>query len=191
MPTPTWAGPDRCPGASRLSELEGKGGLRRGAGGQGIRWHLSSCIIIAMVLIKNQSLPNEPPATTILPPPPSCPPPHPRKLGDREGHGGEERYGTNGRWRRSRGNEGGDVGRCRDTHREEQDEKTVMRLQTWGRCREMGRLITGRWRRRGDREIEERRWEQNCHVAKALWKIRGCKIQGDRDMGRDMKRGDG
>lgn len=28
-------------------------------------------------------------------------------------------------------------------------------------------------------------------VAKALWKTRGCKIQGDRDVGRDLKRGDG
>lgn len=56
----------------------GKEAWEGGLGGQGIRWHLSSCIIIAMVLIKNQSPPNEPPATTILPPPPSCPPPHPR-----------------------------------------------------------------------------------------------------------------
>lgn len=78
VPTPTWAGPDRCPGASRWAELEGKEGLRRGWGGQGIRWRLGSCIIIAVVLIKKQSPPNEPPATTVLLPPPSCPSTHPR-----------------------------------------------------------------------------------------------------------------
>lgn len=53
-----------------------------------------------------------------------------------------------------------------------------MRLQTWGRYREMGRLVMGRWRCRGDREIEERRWEQNCQVAKALWKIRDARYRG-------------
>ena len=30
VPTPTWAGPDRCPGTNRWVELEGKGSLSRG-----------------------------------------------------------------------------------------------------------------------------------------------------------------
>lgn len=101
------------PGASRWAELEGKGGSRRGAGGLGIRWHLRSCIIIAMVLIKNQSPPNEPPATTILALSLSLPSTPAKKLGDglrpvcQEGREGHKQEGAGGESRKRSRKHGG------------------------------------------------------------------------------------
>lgn len=156
MPTPTWAGPDRCPGASRWAELEGKGGLRRGAReGQGIRWHLSSCIIIAMALIKNQSLPNEPPATTVLPPHPSAflPVQEIGRLGDSGESATGERRDANGRGR-GRMEMEGRAGRGRGRDRDVQKGKGQMKSEQWVKGPREGKDSHKKIETRGERNFK-------------------------------------